>query len=362
MLLLLSMLACRPPAGVEVRAVEEWGPLPQADSIKGRDGGYSAEAFGETVWVYGDTVLSVEGEDGSSWRHNSWSHSADLDGSDGIDGFVEEEDALGAPRELFPQTDAEAAFNTAHAGDDCAWQPCGARLALWPGPVLTDPDSGRVWVGAIEIGSIPGDWTFWGNGAGLAPWSGLDARPERVEVRPDDDFPTTLWEPDEFEPNGGVVHDGAMWLFSCNLGWRKRCRLARAPLDDVLDRGAWRYWDGGDWAIDPGDAAPLFEGGSFLSVHWREQVGLWIAVYDRPFSSEVSLRTAPDLAGPWSEPLFVTDMPASWDGGAPYGALAHPELSWTDGESWWELVTWYRSPGDWRGELPVVAVQLAPAG
>ena len=40
------------------------GPLQASPSIQGRDGGYSGVFAGRSVWLYGDTVLSFEGEDG----------------------------------------------------------------------------------------------------------------------------------------------------------------------------------------------------------------------------------------------------------------------------------------------------------
>ena len=136
-LLVLILPGCDRPA-VEVTDVVDLGALETTSAVKARDGGYSGTFRGRSVWLYGDTILSLAGEDGSAWRDNSWSWTDDADGADGITGFTEPVDALGAPCELFPETADEAAYNDAHRdqdvdGDgasDCE-EPCGGREVLW---------------------------------------------------------------------------------------------------------------------------------------------------------------------------------------------------------------------------------------
>ena len=113
LLIALGLAACH-ASGPAVRSAEEVGVLEQSDAIEGRDGGGSSLAFGRSVWTYGDTVLTLNDEDGRNWLNNSVSRTDDLDASDWITGFVEPLDSVGAPRPLVPATDAEAAFNTAH--------------------------------------------------------------------------------------------------------------------------------------------------------------------------------------------------------------------------------------------------------
>jgi hypothetical protein len=79
----LLALACSGPA-LRVLSVTELGPIEQSAMIRGRDGGYSGRAFDHSVWLYGDTVLSMENEEGSSWCNNTASWTQDFDASDNM--------------------------------------------------------------------------------------------------------------------------------------------------------------------------------------------------------------------------------------------------------------------------------------
>ena len=59
-MILSLLLGCR-PAGPHVASAEEVDVVEQNDTIQGRDGGGSGQAWDRHVWVYGDTVLDVEG-------------------------------------------------------------------------------------------------------------------------------------------------------------------------------------------------------------------------------------------------------------------------------------------------------------
>jgi hypothetical protein len=43
---------------LSVVSVQDLGAIPTVADILGRDGGYSAEFQGQSVWLYGDTFLS----------------------------------------------------------------------------------------------------------------------------------------------------------------------------------------------------------------------------------------------------------------------------------------------------------------
>jgi hypothetical protein len=60
--------------------------------------------------------------------------------------------------------------------------------------------------------------------------------------------------------------------------------------------------------------------------------------------------------GPWSAPGHVADTLGSADGW-PYSGIAHPEF---DGGG--ILFTYYRSTGDWTGEIHALRVVLGPRG
>jgi hypothetical protein len=77
-----------------------------------------------------------------------------------------------------------------------------------------------------------------------------------------------------------------------------------------------------------GPAIVLDDAGSECSIHWDLRTRTFIHVASYGFgATEIGLRTAPALTGPWSSPAFVYRPPES-DGARPfvYAAKAHLEL------------------------------------
>jgi hypothetical protein len=344
-----------PPAIVASR---DLGPLEQAATIQARDGGYSAVIAGRAVWLYGDSILSVTGADGSSWRNNTMSYTTDLDASDGITGFVERVDETGAPLEFLPRTAEEQAFNDAHSGDDCQ-EPCGARWALWPGPIVEDAAHDRALIVYSKIYGEPGEWNFHSVGIGIAVWEDFAGEVSRPVVRPGTDHPTLLFTADEPPlSSAAVVRDGDLYLFGCG-GDGKICKLARAPLAEVLDRAAWRFYAGDDsWSEDAEAAVGLFAAMDITTVHWNQRMNAWLAFYSPAFENRVMVRSAPELTGPWSpaaqviESLAPTDDPDH----VAYSGLGHSEYAREGGR--FEYLTYYRGTRPWHGELRLVEVEL----
>lgn len=341
-----------------VVASRDLGPLEQAATIRARDGGYSANVGGRAVWLYGDTILSLEGADGSSWRNNSMSYTSDLDAADGVTGFVERVDQAGAPLEFLPRTAEEDEFNRVHSGPDCQ-EPCGARWALWPGPLVEDAERDRALIVYSKIYAEPGEWNFESVGVGIAVWDDFDGVAARPVVAPGAEHPTLLFTGDDPPlSSAAVIRDDQLYLFGCG-GDDKHCVLARAPLPDVLDRRAWRFYAADDtWSEDPDDAAGLFAAMDIATVHWNQRAGRWLAFYSPPFENRVMLRSAPDLTGPWSsdaeavEALPPTDDPDH----VSYSGVAHAEYARDGGR--FEYVTYYRGTAPWEGEIRLVEVEL----
>ncbi len=341
------------PAGLDVLTVRDLGPLETADSIRGRDGGYSARVFERSVWLYGDSILAFEGEDGSAWRHNTASWTEDFIATDGLTGFTEHTDALGAPREFFEPTATEAAYNELHSGENCVL-PCGAREVLWPGPLVWDEDDGSALVGWSKIHGEPGEWNFFARGSGWARWSSLDEPPVRTTPAINPEFPTLMFDGEERKfVAAALVQGDELYAFSCE-GTGKACYLGRAPLASVEDVDTWTFWSGREWQDDRWQARALFGGNDMMSVHHDAGLGLYVAVYSEPLRRRVLARTSPTLTGPWSlaKELFQAQEA---DGDAfPYSGMAHPELG-SDGVLY---VSYYRATRPWEGELRLVEVEV----
>ncbi len=362
--MLAPLLACSPSLEAEVVASRDLGPIEVNDVIRGRDGGYSVHAWGRSIWGYGDSILTLEGEDGSAWRNNTMSHTADLDLADGLSGFTETVDSLGAPVEFLPQTAEERAFNDAHSmsNPECA-DPCGARKMLWPAAMVEDAERDRVLVFYSKYYGEPGEWSFSAIGASIAVWDDLDGSPQRPEVRPERDESTLLFPVGEGWPSFGsaaLIDDGRLYAFGCDGELFKRCKLARVDPAEALDLGAWRFYDGDGWSSEVSDAKSVFEAHTMLSVHYNDYLGRYLAVYNAPLDDDLYIRTAPALEGPWSsQELAVTTMPGVGDG-VNYGGMAHPEYAREGGR--FELLSYHRATGDWASEIRLVELELAPGG
>jgi hypothetical protein len=114
--------------------------------------------------------------------------------------------------------------------------------------------------------------------------------------------------------------------------------LVRYPAADLargdVTTAAWWAGEVRGWvpASLLGKDGPMFvldDAGSECSIHWDSRTGSFIHVASYGFgATEIGLRTAPALTGPWSSPVVVYRPPES-DGPRPfvYAAKAHPELA-----------------------------------
>ena len=351
-----------PPPAAQMVVTRDLGPLPFLPVIRGRDGGFSAGWAGRSVWVFGDTTLAHPAVDGYSWRSSTFCQTFDRDASDGLGGLDEPVDASGAPGEFLPFTPDEQAFNDTHfspAAQTTCTQDCGARWALWPGPLLPDPSGGAL-VFYAKISARPGDFNFSSVGSSLATWADPSERPVRPVLAPGAAEPTLLFGADE--PSfaaAALVVGGDLVAYACEGGSDSPCILARVPYAQALDRGAWTFYAGGDaWSSDWRDAIYVMNGATMMTVAWNEVIRAYLALYSAPVSSDVVFRTAPAPEGPWSQPalLFRAERPVDTNAWS-YSGLAHIELAAEGGAR--QYVSYFRSMGFLEGEIRLVEVNLA---
>ncbi len=185
--LVLIMTGCGasgPPASLGVVQAGDLGVIGSNPKIVGRDGGYSGVFGGNSVWVFGDTFLANPNADGQTLISDSWEWTTDLNAAGGIMGFEERDDSTGAPAMLLAYTAAEQAFNSAHQGNPCQQQPCGARWARWPGPVVPDPARNRALIFYQLVMAAPGNFNFGAVGYSVATWQNFDDQPQRPMINP----------------------------------------------------------------------------------------------------------------------------------------------------------------------------------
>ncbi|HXW57261.1 MAG TPA: DUF4185 domain-containing protein [Candidatus Cybelea sp.] len=346
-----------PAPDLRVAQVTDLGPILLNPKVVGRDGGYSGVFAGYSIWVFGDTFLASPNAEGETLISDSWAFTADLSASGGITGFQERQDSSGAPAMLLQLTAAEQAFNTAHQGNPCQEEPCGARWALWPGAVVDDPARHRALVFYQLVSAQPGNFDFHAVGYSVAIWQDFASLPERPLINPAAAHPDLLFGPSDpgFGSSAFALGD-ELYAYACySSDFSVPCVLGRAPLGNVLDLGSWTFYRGnGNWSSRIGDASFLFAGNPILNVSWNSYLERYVAVYNSPLSVHVLMRTAPAPEGPWSREVHVFDAVSS--SGSVDDAQAHPEYNLDGGQT---MFLTYSQPTSTLGsQFRLVAVRL----
>ena len=337
------------------------GVIPTNPDILGRDGATSAFFQGQSVWLYSDTFLAKPDVQDRTLISDSWSFTANLNAQNGLSGFREQLDSMGAPTMILPETAAEQAFNQAHNVNNCKAQPCGARWALWPSSIVENPADGSALIFYSVITALPGAFNFQSIGNSVATWQNLQSRPVRlvqnpaiVAGHPDVMFPSN-------QPEFGTasfIRNRTLYAYGCGIPGNngdRGCRLGRVDPSHAQDLSAWTFYAGnGNWSSNVSGAVVLFDGGG--SIYWNSFLQLYVAVYSGVFTQNVMIRTSPKPEGPWSAEAvaFVAMPPAS---GNVYDAHAHAEYDINGGQT--IFVSYSRStPAPFSSEERLVALTL----
>lgn len=335
---LAVLWGCRPPPDVVAVDLIAIGEVPPHPNTGGGDVGVSALLGGRSVWAFGDTLFPEPAADGLTWRSATWASTADLEGADGLDGFVHAMGDDGAPIQLLPLTPEELEFALGHPGH---------RLVPWPGSAIGDGQRAVVLYSDMETGD-GGPWDFAAVGASVATWADPDQPASRV-VPP-------LFGPDEPHPvAGAALHEG--WLYAFAYGWPHGpgCGVARVRWGEETDRAAWRFWDGTGWGEDPQALVSVFNGAPTVGVQYLPFADRFVAVYMPPASERIVLRTARAPEGPWSRPVTVgRGEPA--EHGFDYALVSHPELAFDDARTL--ILSYSRPSGFLAYETRLLALTL----
>ena len=305
-----------------------------------RDGSQSAPLDGRLVWVFGDTLFATPAADGKQARSNTgaWSDpAAPLE-------LHDPKDADGLPVQLIPFDELEAAYNDLSGKPD-------DRIAVWPGSIVPQDDgTAAVFFEVVKVS--PGLLNYSVLGSGLAAMT-------RDALSGGRDPNLLFHAPEPAFHNGAVEVGGSLYVHGCAQieGFRFGCRLARVPSNDLHDRSAYTFWDGEGWSRDYKSAAFTLEGpADNVTVSFNEWLGSYLAVYSKPLTNQVVMRTAPAPQGPWSEEVTAfSGLPPPPDS-LNYGGFEHPELSRDGGRT--IVISYFHPLGPLQGEIRLVEVRL----
>ncbi|HWD79304.1 MAG TPA: DUF4185 domain-containing protein [Kribbella sp.] len=137
---------------------------------------------------------------------------------------------------------------------------------------------------------------------------------------------TKAWD-DNFQMTALTRSNGYVYMIGTPNGRFGSAHLARVAEQQVLQKKAWRYWDGRTWSPQETAAVPIAVGPiGEVSVQWNSYTGKWLMMYLDEHRASIVLRSATDLTGPWSGEQVVvkgTDYPGL------YGSFMHP---WSSGQ------------------------------
>jgi len=264
--------------------------------------------------------------------------------------LLEPFDEAGVPLALYAYSPREAAYNAAHAEPpECCAESlgcsaerrycacaegvdCSARIALWPGAALPT-DAGTV-IGLYEkvkVGS--GAWDFDVLGIGTATVATGDVVARRTTDAGGE--PILLFDRGEpkFLHAMRVNDERGAWVYvfgetsgpSCSLD----VFLARAPLAEMRERTAYRFWDGVGWSESLASARAVLNGveGGLGSVAYNDYLGAYVSgtIGLCTDGAHFLMRSARRPEGPWSDPVAV-DLATLGASGEAYAGLIHASL------------------------------------
>ncbi|WP_084469473.1 DUF4185 domain-containing protein [Jiangella gansuensis] len=264
---------------------------------------------GEVLMAFGDTYGEGWGGNGAGprdadWRCNVLARSSDTDLADGMTFDTMVQDRPG------------------HAGQllDCKQVNNDEETVIPTAGVTVDGRSYLHYMSVHHWGP-PGQWFT--NHAGIAY---SDDNGETWTKDPDAVWTNTPEWSSAFQLAAFARHGGHVYLFGTPNGRFGDAHLARVPAGKVLDKDAYRYWNGSGWSPDEATAAPVAAGTvGELSVQYNEYTGRWLMTYLDESRAAIVLRDAPRPTGPWSNEQVIvsgSEYPAL------YGAFLHP---WSSG-------------------------------
>lgn len=227
------------------------------------------DSSGTVFLAFGDTFDI----DGTDWRNNALARSTDTSPSNGltIDSMVT--DVPGHAKTIIPKNSDFTTIPTSgvSVGDNLYIH--YQRIKLW----------------------TPIRWQVFGSGIAISTDNGENWTR------------TDMWSSrSNFAQGAFYKTDGYVYMFGIPAGRLGCAKLARVVESNILVLGAYEYRTNSGWGTKEKDAvcvvpAPIGE----FSVNFNDYLGQYIMTYLG--NTTIEIRTAPELTGPWSSPLAITD-------------------------------------------------------
>lgn len=251
--------------------------------------------FGDTFGRDFRPNTSNPGPNGSSWRSNVLAFSDDKNLNDGITFSGMATDDRGDAREIVKST---------KTGSDVTSIPTAAIRA-----------NGADYVHYFNMR----DWQTWTtNYSGMYKSVDNGQSWEKVEE-------VTFASQSPFGQGGYFKKEGYVYMIGTETGRDSKGYLARFPEQDMERRDNYEYWNGASRAWDKGNenaaTAIIDDKVGELSFIYNETHSLWIIAYFNGDRYNITMRTAEEITGPWSEPY---ELASGWEYAQLYGSYFHP--------------------------------------
>ncbi len=301
-------LACRPlpsyerPGPPAVAPDAEFNRLltEGPDGWTGADGAVSIQLPDDrSLWLFGDSFLGRIEPDGTRTRDTPFIRNSALI------------QAHGRMKPLYGQRDGSPA---------ALFQPDAPEEWYWPGDGTLQGE--RVFVFLHRFRQMrPGRWGWQWVGTNLAVLQlpGLRlASIQPLTVPNGVRYGAALLEQPEWVLIYGVVEKAG----------RKDLHLARAPAASLAG-GAWQFFDGRRWSLDPDRSAALLTGvgSQFSVVPFGSQFVLITMDNRTPFSGRLVAYSAPRPEGPFQGPVFLYAAPEAGPAVAAYNPFVHSQFT-----------------------------------
>ncbi|WP_372633075.1 DUF4185 domain-containing protein [Cohnella sp.] len=276
--------------------------------VEGTDLGMMWDKGGGEIFVlFGDTFgpgWCGDGGCGTGWRSNVLAKSADANLADGLTFATMIQDTPGHAKEI---------LSSKKINND--------EITVIPTAGVTVGARHYIHYMSVHHWGDPGMW--YTNYSGIA-YSDDDGQTWTKH-------PTARWQNNaawssKFQMAAFVKSGGYVYMYATPNGRFGSIYLARVAEADMLNIGAYRYWDGNAWNASEASAAPVAIGiAGEMSVVYNTHFNRYVMAYLNPYTEALVMRDAPSPTGPWSGEKIIlrgSDYPGM------YGSYIHP---WSNG-------------------------------